>query len=168
MFLNILLTEWWHVWHNEIERRKQMKVILTQDVRNQGKKGDIINVSDGYANNFLFARNLAVPATTGALNANAAQKAAQQRQYEADKAAAVEVAKRMKDVVLRFEITRGENGKAFGSIGNKEIADELAKLGYEVDRKKIVINQNLKSTGNYPVDIKLFAGVNAKITVEIR
>ena len=145
-----------------------MKVILTQDVRNQGKKGDIINVSDGYANNFLFARNLAVPATTGALNANAAQKAAQQRQFEADKTAAQEVAKKLKDVVLHFEIVRGESGKAFGSIGNKEIADELAKIGYEVDKKKIVVNQNLKSTGNYQVEIKLFAGVVAKIGVEIR
>ena len=145
-----------------------MKVILTQDVRNQGKKGDIINVSDGYANNFLFARNLAIPATTGALNANAAQKAAEVRQFEADKAAAQEVAKKLKDVVLHFEIVRGENGKAFGSVGNKEIADELAKLGFEVDKKKIVVNQNLKSTGNYSVEIKLFAGVVAKITVEIR
>ena len=145
-----------------------MKVILTQDVKNQGKKGDIINVSDGYANNFLFARGLAVPATTGALNANAAQKAAAQRQFEADKAAAQEVAKKLKDVVLKFEIARGDNGKAFGSIGNKEISEELAKLGYEVDRKKIVVNQNLKSTGNYAIEIKLFAGVNAKVTVEIR
>lgn len=145
-----------------------MKVILTQDVRNQGKKGDIINVSDGYANNFLFARNLAVPATTGALNANAAQKAAELRQFEADKTAALEVAKKLKDVVLKFEIARGDNGKAFGSIGNKEIADELTKLGYEVDRKKIVVNQNLKSTGNYAIEIKLFSGVSAKVTVEIR
>ena len=145
-----------------------MKVILTQDVRNQGKKGDIINVSDGYANNFLFAKNLAVPATTGALNANAAQKAAEQRQFEADKTAAQEVAKKLKDIVLKFEIARGDNGKAFGSIGNKEIADELAKLGFEVDRKKIVVNQPLKSTGNYAVEIKLFSGVSTKVTVEIR
>ena len=145
-----------------------MKVILTQDVKNQGKKGDIINVSDGYANNFLFARNLAVPATTGALNANAAQKAAQQRQFEADKAAAQDVANKMKNITLHFQIERGENGKAFGSVGNKEIAEELAKLGFEVDKKKIVVNQNFKSTGNYQVEIKLFSGVNAKVTVEIR
>ena len=74
----------------------------------------------------------------------------------------------MKNITLHFEIERGENGKAFGSVGNKEIAEELAKLGFEVDKKKIVVNQNFKSTGNYQVEIKLFSGVSAKVTVEIR
>ena len=145
-----------------------MKVILTQDVKSQGKKGDIITVSDGYANNFLLARGLAVPATTGAVAANAAQKAAEKRQYEADKAAAQKTATEMKNVVLNFEIARGEGGKAFGSVGTKEIAEALSEKGFAVDKKKVVLASPLKLAGAYTVEIKLFAGVSAKVEVVIK
>ena len=145
-----------------------MKVILTQDVKSQGKKGDVINVSDGYANNFLIARGLAVPATTGALATNNAQKEAARRAYEAEKAAAMETAKNLKKIVLTFSIARGEGGKAFGSIGSKEIADALSAKGFSVDKKKIVLDKALKSAGAYQIEIKLFAGVAAKIGVEIK
>lgn len=145
-----------------------MKVILTQDVKAQGKKGDIINVSDGYANNFLLARGLAVPATTGAVAANAAQKAAEKRQYEADKAAALAEAAKMKSVSLEFEVARGESGKAFGSVGTKEIADALEAKGFAVDKKKVVLSAPLKLAGSYSVEIKLFAGVSAKVEVVIK
>lgn len=144
-----------------------MKVILTSDVKAQGKKGDIINVSDGYANNFLIARGLAVPATAGAIAANNAQKAAEKRAYEAEKAAAQEVANKLKGIALNFVIARGEGGKAFGSIGTKEIADKLLELGYNVDKKKIVLPQPLKAAGATEVEIKLFAGVSTKIKVVI-
>ena len=145
-----------------------MKVILTQDVKAQGKKGDIINVSDGYANNFLLARGLAVPATTGAVAANAAQKAAEKRQYEADKAAAQAEAAKMKAITLEFEIARGAGGKAFGSVGTKEIADALSEKGFNVDKKKVVLAQPLKLAGSFEVEIKLFAGVSAKVGVVIK
>lgn len=145
-----------------------MKVILTQDVKSQGKKGDIINVSDGYANNFLIARGLATPATAGALAANAAQKAAEKRAYEAEKEAAIALGKELKNVTLEFTIPRGENGKSFGSVGNKEIADALAEKGYTIDKKKIVLDKPIKGTANIDIEIKLFAGVSGKVHIIVK
>lgn len=145
-----------------------MRVILVKDVKAQGKKGDEINVSDGYANNYLLKNGLAVPANAANVNANNKIKAEEAKRIAQETAEAKELALKLKDVTLEFEIEVGERGKAFGSIGGKEIAEELAKLGYAVDKKSIVLNVPIKREGTYDVELKLYKGVSGKIKVNVK
>lgn len=145
-----------------------MKVILTKDVKAQGKKGDVINVSDGYANNFLFKNGLAVPANQSNVNANDKQKQAEAKRIAEETAAAKAVAEQLKNVELVFDIEIGNNGKAFGSIGAKEVAEALAKKGFEIDKKNIELNPAIKRVGGYEINIKLYKGVNAKLKVVVK
>ena len=145
-----------------------MKVILTKDVKSQGKKGDVINVSDGYANNFLFKNKLAVPANEANVNVNNRQKAEEARIIAAETAKAKEVAKQLEEIGLNFELEMGERGKAFGSISSKEISEELAKLGFTVDKKNINLAKPIKTEGVFVVDAKLYKGVMAKIKINVK
>lgn len=142
-----------------------MKIILLKDVKAQGKKGDVINVSDGYAQNFLFKQNLAVPANSGNMAINNQQKAAEAKAKAEAKKAAEDLAKELCNVEIKISATVGKNGQLFGSITNKEISDELEKLGYTIDKKKIVLDSPIKAQGNYSVIIKLYPEVSAKIKV---
>ena len=142
-----------------------MKVILIKDVKSQGKKGDIIDVADGYANNYLISKKLAIPATASAITINKAQKEAEKRIYEEEKNKAIELSKLLNNITLRFTMVRGENGKSFGSIGNKEIAESLLQQGYNIDKKKIIIPKPIKNPTRDVIEIKLFAGISANITV---
>lgn len=144
-----------------------MKVILTQNVKALGVKGDIVNVSDGYANNYLLKNKLAVAATTGNLNLNAQEKANEARRIKEETESAKALAKKLESVTVKLEVVVGENGKAFGSVGQKEIADELNKMGYEIDRKKIDLNAPIKAKGQYEVPIKLYKGVVGKVKVVV-
>lgn len=144
-----------------------MKVILLADVKAQGKKGDVINVSDGYATNFLFKNKLAVPANAGNVNINNAQKAAEKKKYEEDLQAAKDLAKKLEQELIELTIPVGENNRAFGSVTGKEISEELAKKGYTIDRKKIVMENPIKSELQTKVDVKLFPGVVAKLNVRV-
>ncbi len=144
-----------------------MKVILTADVKAQGKKGDVINVSDGYATNFLFKNKLAVPANAANVNLNNAQKAAEKKKYEEDLKNAKLLAGELEKLELELTIPVGENLRAFGSVTAKEIAEELAKKGYEIDRKKILLESPIKSEARVVVDVKLFPGVVAKLKVNV-
>ncbi len=145
-----------------------MKVILLKDVKAQGKKGDVINVNDGYANNFLFKNNLAVPANQANVNTNNKQKEAEAKRIAEETAAAKQLAAKLVDVTLEFAIEVGERGKAFGSISGKEISEELAKLGYEVDKKNIVLDKAIKTTGAFEVELKLYKGVACKLRVNVK
>lgn len=145
-----------------------MKVILLKDVKAQGKKGDVINVNDGYANNFLFKNNLAVPANQANMNTNNKQKEAEAKRIAEETAAAKALATKLADVTLEFAIEVGERGKAFGSISAKEISEELAKKGYEVDKKAIVLDASLKRIGLYEVGLKLYKGVSGKLKVNVK
>ena len=145
-----------------------MKVILLKDVKAQGKKGDVINVNDGYANNFLFKNNLAVPANQANMNTNNKQKEAEAKRIAEETAAAKALAAKLADVTLEFAIEVGERGKAFGSISAKEISEELAKKGYEVDKKAIVLDAPLKRIGLYEVGLKLYKGVSGKLKVNVK
>ena len=145
-----------------------MKVILTKDVKAQGKKGDVINVSDGYANNFLLKNGLAVPANTANVNLNNKLKADEQKRIAEETANAKETMKKLENVKLEFEIEVGASGKAFGSISGKEIAEKLTSLGYEIDKKMIELDSSLKMIGNYDVPIRLYKGVTGKVSVEIK
>lgn len=143
-----------------------MKVILTQDVKAQGKKGDVINVSDGYATNYLFKNNLAVPASSGNLSVNNARKKAEAERIAQETADAKLLAKKIESLTLEMPLEVGSNGKAFGSITGKEISDKLFDLGVEVDKKKIEV-QTIKTIGSFVAVAKLYKGVSAKIKVNV-
>ena len=145
-----------------------MKVILTQEVKKVGRKGDIVDVSDGYANNFLFKNGLAVPANQSNVNANDKQKQAEAKRIAEETAAAKAIAEQLKNVELVFDIEIGNNGKAFGSIGAKEVSEALAKKGFEIDKKNIELNPAIKRVGGYEINIKLYKGVNAKLKVVVK
>ena len=142
-----------------------MKVILKQDVKGTGKKGEVLDVSDGFAKNFLFKQGLAEQASAVALNSLKLQQAAQARRKAEEERAIRELAKSIDQSKINVTIKCGENGKVFGSITSKEIAARLAELGHEVDKKKIVLKDSIKNVGEYPVEIRFMEGVSAKITV---
>ncbi len=132
-----------------------MKVILQQDVRDHGKKGQMVEVSDGYARNYLFPRKLAVPATADAVNTMKLKEKARLRQIEEEKAKALENAKKLESLVVKISAKAGEGGKLFGSVTNKDISDAL-KQQYDIDieKSRIIIADPIKSYGNYEVKCK--------------
>ena len=144
-----------------------MKVILLQDVKGHGKKGELCNVSDGYARNFLFPKKLAVEADNAAMNElkNREQAAAHHKQEEIN--AAKQTAAKLEGKTVTIKAKAGSNGKLFGSVTSKEIASEIAKsLGIEIDRKKMSV-ADIKNFGEYTAEIKLYTGITAKITVKV-
>lgn len=144
-----------------------MKVILKADVKGQGKKGEIINVSDGYARNFLFKNNLAAEANATAINsARIAAEAAEHRKA-VEKAAAQELKAKLDNESITVKIKAGETGKLFGALNTQNIAEALAQKGYEVDKKKIVIAEPIKALGRYTVTVKCYAEISAKLTVSV-
>lgn len=146
-----------------------MKVILQQDIRGTGKKGDVLNVSDGFARNFLFPRKLATEATDGAMSAVKAQKDAEAHRRAVSEQSAREIAARVKELTVVIHAKAGEGGRLFGSVTGKEIADELlAQHHIEVDKKKIEMDEALKATGVHEVKLRLFAGVSQMLKVEIK
>ncbi len=145
-----------------------MKVILLQDVKGKGKKGQMLEVSDGYARNYMLPRKIAVEATADAVNTMrmndkaAAEKAAKER------AEAVEISKKLRDMTLVVTAKGGGAGRLFGSVTNQEIADALkAKTGINLDKRKIVIADPIKSVGTYTVQCKLGYEITAPLTVKI-
>ena len=145
-----------------------MKVILKQDVKGTGKKGEILDVSDGFAKNFLFKKGLAEPASSTAVNVLTMQKEAEARRRAEEIAAIRENAKKMDKATVTVPIRCGENGKVFGSATSKEIAARLAESGYEVDKKKILLKEPIKQAGEYNVEIRFMEGVSCKITVIVK
>ena len=145
-----------------------MKVILVKDVKSQGRKGDTINVSDGYANNFLLKNGLAIPANQANVNINTRQKENEAKRIAEETAKAKADAEKLKDVKLNFQIEMGERGKAFGSITGKEISEELSKLGFEVDKKNVCIDKAIKTEGLFEVELKLYKGVSCKLKVCVK
>ncbi len=139
-----------------------MKVILTADVKSQGKRGDVINVSDGYANNYLFKNGLAVPANAGNLNINNARKKAEADRISAETAEAKALAKKLQELSITVKLDVGKSGKAFGSVSAAQVEAELANLGYKIDRKQIEL-ETIKRVGVYDLSIKLYKGVVARV-----
>ena len=145
-----------------------MKVILTQDVKSQGKKGDIIEVSDGYARNFLLARKLAIIADAKALNEAKNKEASRLHKIETDKAAATDIANKLTGIQVKIAVSCGADEKLYGSITAKDIAEALkAQHGIEIDRRKMVLDHPIRSYGSYTVDAKLYTEVVGKINVLI-
>ena len=144
-----------------------MKVVLLQDVKGHGKKGELCNVSDGYARNFLFPKKLAVEADNAALNElrNREEAAAHHKQEEIDAANAL--AAKLDGKTVEIKAKAGAGGKLFGSVTSKEIAKEIAdSLGLQIDRKKMSV-ADIKNFGEYTAEIKLYKGISAKITVKV-
>ncbi len=146
-----------------------MKVILIQDVKSLGKKDTIVNVSDGYARNFLFKNKLAIEAVPTNLNELNNKLESNKYKKDTEKAQAEELAKRIGQLTLEFAIKTGENGKTFGSVTSKDIADKLLqKEKIEVDKKKIILDEPIKMIGIKIVDIKLYEGVIGKIKILVK
>lgn len=144
-----------------------MKVILTQDVKGSGKKGDLIEVSDGYARNFLLKKGLAEEATAVAVNSLKLKKEAEAFHLAEKIKATKELAARLNGAAVEVSVKCGENGKVFGSVTSKEIAERLEALGYDVDKKKIALKENIRQAGEYPVEIKFMPEISAKIVVKV-
>ena len=143
-----------------------MKVILVADVKGKGKKGDVVNVPDGYAKNFLLPKKLAVEASNENMNILSGQKSSQQHKRDLEEAAAREAAAKMKDITVKVPAKGGASERLFGSVTSKEIAEELKKqFGIDIDKRKIVMNDPIRAYGNYQLDVKLYTDVNGKISV---
>ena len=144
-----------------------MKVILLEDVAGKGKAGDIVNVSDGYARNFLFPKKLAQEATAGNLNAAKQKLAAKEHKKAVDKQNAQDVAKDLNGKTVTIKGKRGDGGKLFGAVTAKEIAAALKEqYGYDVDKKKFTV-PTIKEIGEYTVPVKLYAEVSTQIKVNV-
>lgn len=145
-----------------------MKVLLLNDVKGQGKKGDVLNVSDGYARNFLFPKKLACEVDAAVLNDLKNKEEARKRREALEKQAAVDTAKKFESIVVKIYATAGADNKFFGSVTNKEIAEELMKqFNIDVDKRKIVVNDPIKTFGTHTVDVKLHHEITGKLNVLI-
>lgn len=145
-----------------------MQVILKQDVKGSGKAGDLVKVSDGYARNFLFPKGLAVPASAAAVNEKATKDAALAHHKQEELEAAQALAAQLDGKFVELKARAGANGKIFGSVTSKEIAQELKQRhGLELEKKKIVLESEIKAFGTYSFEAKLHPGVVAKMTVKV-
>ena len=145
-----------------------MKVILLQDVKGKGKKGQMLEVSDGYARNFMLPRKLAVEATPDAINTMKMNDKATAERIAREKAEALEISKKLRAMTLVVKAKGGGAGRLFGSVTNQEIADALEKNGgIKLDKRKIVIADPIKSVGTYTVTCKLGYEISAPLTVKI-
>ena len=145
-----------------------MKVVLKQDIKGTGKKDQMVEVSDGYARNFLFPRKLAVLAD--AANANDVMNKAEAKQYHLDeeRAAAQKLADSVNEKGITIHAKAGSNGRLFGAVTAKDIAQALKEsYGVELDKRKIVLDADIKAYGCYPVTIKIYTGITAQVTVNV-
>ena len=145
-----------------------MKVLLKADIKNVGKKGTVINASDGYARNYLFPRGIAIEATESVIKEYESQKANEAKKKEAEFKQAKELAKKMAGYSVTIKVNAGENGKLFGSITSKDIAEQLNKqYNLNIDKKKIVLDEAIKVAGTYTVEVKIYPEVSANVKVII-
>ena len=144
-----------------------MKVILLQDVKGKGKKGQMLEVSDGYARNFMLPKKMAIEATPDAINTMRMNDKATQERIAREKAEALAVSKKLREMTVVVKAKGGGAGRLFGSVTNAEIADALAKQGVKLDKRKIVLGETIKSVGTYTATCKLGYEITAPLTVKI-
>ena len=143
-----------------------MKVILTQDVKGQGKKDQIVDVSDGYARNFLIPKKLAVPADSSAINDVRNKEAAKQHKLDVEKQEAQATAKKLESITVKFAYAAGPDKKLYGSVTTKDISEALKRdFGIDIDKRKITLRENIKAFGSFTADVKLFSDVSGKINI---
>ena len=145
-----------------------MKVILLEDVKGQGKKGELINTSDGYARNFLFPRKLAKPADAGSIKEIEMKKKSEAFHLAQEKKKANEMKDFLSDKQVVFKTTGGADGRLYGAVTTKDIAEKIEKdLGVKIDKRNISINDTIKTAGIYPVKVKLFQGITAELKIVV-
>lgn len=145
-----------------------MKVIFLKDVKGQGKKGETKEVSEGYATNFLIPRGLAKVASEGNLKVLENQKQAEERRKEDERLEAVELSKKLEQLTVELTSKSGEGGRLFGSITNKQVAEALEKLHLKIDKRKIVLEEPIRSLGVTQVPVKLHPEVTATLKVHVK
>ena len=146
-----------------------MQVILKQDVKGSGKAGDLVKVSDGYAKNFLIKKGLAVPASAAAINEKETRDAATAHRAKVELDTAKELASKIDGKTITVSAKAGANGKLFGSVTAKEVAEEIQRqFGMEADKKKIALESDVKAFGSFPFEVKLHTGVSAKMTLVVK
>lgn len=145
-----------------------MKVVLLQDVKSIGKKGELVNVSDGYARNFLLPRNLAKEANAQAMNELKNAEASREYKIRTETEQAQSHAKALSGKTVKIYAKPGQGGKIFGSVTAKEISEEIKKqFGVEVDKRKVVLSGDIKAFGTYQFDVKFYAGITANMSVAV-
>ena len=145
-----------------------MKVILKADIKGVGKKDEVINASDGYARNYLFPRKLAVEANNENMSKLKSKNESVAFKKETEKKYAQDLASKLEKITMKMIVKAGENGKIFGGVTSKEIAESLkSEYKIEVDKKKILLNETIKNLGNFTVEIKLYEGVIAKLKLNV-
>ncbi|MBQ4108044.1 MAG: 50S ribosomal protein L9 [Clostridia bacterium] len=145
-----------------------MKVVLLQDVKAQGKKNDIVEVSEGYARNFLFPKKLAIPADAKAINDIKNKKSSEAHKIEVEKAAARELATKLEGITVKLTVEGGSEGRLYGAVTAKDIAEALkSQFGIEIDKRKIMLDAPIKAYGTYKIDAKLYQEVSGKVTVSV-
>ena len=146
-----------------------MKVVLTQDVKGQGKKGQVITVSDGYARNFLLPKGLATEANAAAMNEIKSKEEAKQYKIATEKAAAEDLAKKLSEITLEIKVGKGTDGRFYGSVTSKEIAEKLQEsYKITVDKRKIQLDRPIKEYGTTQLDVKLYPEVVGKLKVTVK
>lgn len=146
-----------------------MKVILLQDIKNVGKKEEIINANDGYARNYLFPKNLAVEANKDNLLKLQAKKTSEVNKKKAEVEANKKIAEKIEKINLTIKAKAGANGKIFGGITSKEVSEELKKQhNIDIDKKKIILKETIKNLGEFTAEIKFGDGINCKIALNIQ
>lgn len=145
-----------------------MQVILTQDVKGQGKKGQLVNVSDGYARNFLLPKGLATEATNSNLNVLKGKKESLEFKIKTETEEANKIVEKMKDITVEIKAKAGDNGKLFGSVTSKDVADALtAQHHIKLDKKKFVMPDGIKVLGVTEVTVKVYTGINGTLKVNV-
>lgn len=144
-----------------------MKVILTQDMKGKGKKGDIINVNDGYARNYLFPNKLAEDVTAGALNAVKAARAVEEKRLSEERAQAKAFYENINGATATVKVRCGEGGKLFGSVTATDVAEGLREAGFDVDKRKIALSSPIKEIGVFSADVKVKEELTAKIKINV-
>ena len=145
-----------------------MKVVLLQDVKAQGKKNDIVEVSEGYARNFLFPKKLAIPADAKAINDIKNKKSSEAHKIELERAKATEIAEKLNEATVKIVAEAGKDGRFYGAVTSKDIAEALkSQLGIEVDKRKVALDSPIKAFGSYKIDIKLYQDIIGKVTVSV-
>lgn len=145
-----------------------MKVILKQDIKGVGKKDEVINANDGYARNYLFPKNLALEANAENMSKLKSKQESMAHKKSQEKEEAQKQAEKMKQITLTLKVKAGENGKIFGGITAKEIADNLKReYNIDIDKKKIALNETIKTLGKFVIEIKLYEGIIGKLNLNI-
>ena len=145
-----------------------MKVILLEDIKGVGKKGQLLNASDGHAKNFLIPRGLAVEATDGNLKELETKKRVEDKKKREELISAQELRKKLETQVIKIQVKSGENGKIFGSVTNKEIAQAFGEqTGFKIDKKKVLLDEPIKMKGSHKVNLKIHPEVTAVLNIEI-